>query len=363
MTTPIPPTTLPRDPWLDLDAWVGQRQATFKFEAIHGGTGAHLSDLHPLYEGTLSHDSSATIPRQLDVQFDRADTAALNTITDRIRLSMVLRGKQWPLGVYMFADQTRTRLTPAVDGLSSDGSLFDEMFLVDQPIDQSFTGATPAGVPRLVDDVLAELLAPLPITAIIEPTPYRSIGAWPIGTRRGKIIADLALDGDYLNPWFDNNGNLRFVRVFDPALALPTFDFDNGRKVNIDSITESDNLITAPNRFVVIGNGPASAAGPIVGTYDIPASAPHSIANRGFVIPDTEERQLTSVAQAQAVATSKGLQQMIYQTTDLSTSPDPRHDGYAVVRWLGVNWLEVGWQMTLSEGAPMRHTLKRAYQP
>jgi hypothetical protein len=126
----------------------------------------------------------------------------------------------------------------------------------------------------------------------------------------------------------------------------------------------TNDLLDAPNRFIVISNGAVSASAaaiPIVGRYDIPSSAPHSIANRGFVIPSVEERQLDTQAQADAAARNLGQRQTIFERTTLSTAPDPRHDGYDVIRWQGENWLELGWSLPMAEGAAMTHTMRKSY--
>ena len=44
-----------------------------------------------------------------------------------------------------------------------------------------------------------------------------------------------------------------------------------------------------------------------------------------------------------------------------STIPDPRHDGYDVIRWQGFNWLELGWSLPMIEGSSMSHTLRKSY--
>lgn len=349
------PTVLPFDPYLDLADWVGQRQATWRFVGIRKDRDD--VELHPVRPARLTHDSAATIPRQLDVEFAEADTAALNTITDRVQLYMRVRGVDWPLGTYLFAADTK--LLSYAKGPRSSDVLMDQGIVVDQKIDVSF--APPPGT--LVDAALYSLLLPLGIETLIEPTPLATVGTWPIGTRRGRITEDLALDGDYYSPWHDHNNVYRFVRRFDPSTRIPDFDFDAGNKVMRNSIPQTDDLLEAPNRFVVISNAVEANTGPIVGRYDIPDSAPHSIVQRGFVIPEVVERQLQSVAEAEAVAANLGQRQQIFQTTTLDTAPDPRHDGYQVIRWQGVNWLEVGWQMECREGAPMRHVLRRAWLP
>jgi hypothetical protein len=129
----------------------------------------------------------------------------------------------------------------------------------------------------------------------------------------------------------------------------------------LGSVVESDNLLNAPNRFLVISNSGDADAEPIVGQFDVPSSAPHSIDNRGFVILDTRDLQSASTSQAFAMARTLALTNTIVEQREIATPPDPRHDSYDVVHWDGENWLEVAWSMTLIEGGSMSHVLQKLY--
>lgn len=357
-----PLTTEPHHPELDLDAWVGQRTATYRFDNVDIVTG-YREQIYPRSDvvPTLSHDSGRIIKRTLtNLWFDAATTAALNTISARIEVFMILVGVSFPLGQYLFNDQTRARYT---SGVISSNSAYDNGFIVDQPLEHGFPiqGLDAIG-PRLADVLIRELLTGLPIEYTLEPTFYQSAGSWMAGTSRGYAVEQLSVDGDWLSPWFDNTNVMRFIRSFDPATAVPTFDFDSGNKVMRDPPPiETDDLLGAANRFVVVSNGSTVTTGPVVGTYDVPSSAPHSIANRGFVIPKVIDRQVEDVGQAQAIAANLGQRQTIFERVELTTAPDPRHDSYDVILWQGEKWLETAWSLPLVEGGKMRHTARKTY--
>lgn len=345
----------PNEPELDLDESIGQRTATYRFDLTNGVTGEQLGRIYPIRQGaTLSHDTTKTTKRELRLNLDVADTLAVNPLTDRIAVSMLLSGQQYPLGRYMFTDET--------DAVSTGGNrgslvLVDEMFLVDQQISSGF------GPTTSVEDAVLRLVQELPLLdVLIEPSPYTARGAWAPGTTRGQILGAYATQGDYMTPWLDNDGIFRMVRTVDPDTAVATIDFDRGRRVIANSITETDDTLSAPNRFIVTSNSGDAFTGAIVGTYDVPPSAPYSIAQRGFVIPNVTSLQIASPAQATAAARNLGIRQSVFRRTQLSTAPDPRHDSYDVVRWRGVNWLELSWSLTLLEGSPMTHVLRRSFQ-
>jgi len=363
-------TTLPRVSGLDLDPWIGQRQATYRFALINGVTGMILTDLTPLRDTTpiLTHDTSRTIKRQIQgLSLGLADSARVDIVTARVLVYMVLGGVQYPLGRYMFADSADQLFT---NGKLTNAMLLDEMFIVDQQLENSYSAvvtqdsAGNTSTATSCQAAIEDLLTGLPVTVSIEPSEFYTIGSWAAGTSRGQPIGDLSIDGDWFSPWFDNTGVMRFIRTFEPAEVLPTFDFDSGNTVIRGTIAETSDLLIAPNRFIVISNGAVSAdsaAAPLFGSYDVPISAPHSIPNRGFVIPSVVNRQIDTQDQVNAAARNLGLRQTIFERTSLSTAPDPRHDGYDVIRWQGENWLELAWSLPLAEGSAMSHTMRKSY--
>jgi hypothetical protein len=358
-------TNFAYDPILDLAPWVGQRQATFRFDLINRVSGIHLGEVHPLRSASLSHDTSAVIKRRLTVAFGATDTAAINPITDMIQVTMVFAGGQeYPLGEYVFSDATYQLFT---SGQLSNMVLSDMMFIVDQQIETAFSArddTRPSFYTNGTDISVAieNLLKDQPIRLDIEESEFISVDSWSAGTMRGQIIEALCLSGDYFSPWFGNDGVLHFIRAFNPALKIPDFDWDAGRQVLRSSITQSSNVLTAPNRFVVISNAPTDSNVPTFGSADVPVNAPHSVQNRGFVVASVSDLQALTGEQCTAIANNLVQRQSVIQTSTITTAPDPRHDSYNVIKWQGDLWLELGWSMTLVEGSPMSHTLRKAYR-
>jgi hypothetical protein len=347
-------TTLPFNSEFDLDPWVGQRSLSFTFARVNGLTGENLGTITPLRDASLTHDVTRTIKRQLTLNLGVADSAAINPLVDRIDVSMTANdGSTWPLGRYMFTGDTG-KLTTAGD--LSNVVLNDEMFLVDQPL---IIGIDATG--RAISTTITAIMAGLGIPQDIEPSPFMGAQAWAAGATRGRILEALSVSGDYFSPWFDNNKMFRMIRSFNPATRVPQFDFDAGNQVIRDTITNSSDLLTAPNRFLVISNTAAST-GPITGVATVPPSAPHSFENRGFYITDVKNLQLTTGAQALATANNLANRFTVFETVELATAIDPRHDSYDVVHWQGDLWLELGWSMTLSAQGTMQHVMRKAYR-
>lgn len=353
-------TTNPVVPALDIADYIGRRQSTFTFALTNALTGEILGDVQPDSDSapTITHDTSRTIMRTLDnVVLERVDTAAINPITDRITVAMIVNGVTYPLGRYMFSD---TAYVEASAGEWSNVQLFDEMFIVDQQIERGIGYTRTHDVNAEV--VMRDVMLGMPVRYRIDPSSYPVVGAWASGTNRGQVISAIALQGDYFNPWFANDGDMHMIRAFDPALAVPSFDWDATDHVVADGVVRHSDLLQAPNRFVVVANGGTDLTTPITASYDTPPTAPHSIAARGFVIPDVVSMQLDTVAQATATARNLGLRQTIFERLEVVTVPDPRHDGYDVIKWDGDLWLELAWNLPLFDGSDMRHILRKAYR-
>lgn len=347
-------TNFAHDPLLDLDPWVGQRQASFRFELFNGVTGEVLGDIFPIRNASLTHDTTRTIKRQLTLELGVADTAVVNPITDRVAVFMVFpTGVEYPMGKYMFTDSS---IQVSTGGDTSNVVLNDEMFRVDQQITAAISDPGASAT-----FLLNKVLSALDVTYSLEESPFSISGSWSIGANRGQILEAIAIGGDYFSPWFDNEGVLRFIRTFDPAAQVPDFDWDAGNKVIRSSILKTSDLLTAPNRFVVISNGALDPTIEVTATADVPATAPHSVTNRGFVIAQVEDLQLNDPSQAQAVVNGIANRQTVFERTGITTAPDPRHDSYNVIHWQGSNWLELAWTMNLVEGQPMGHLLRKAY--
>lgn len=392
--TALPLVDTTYEPLFDF-TYRGQRRCTYNFWHVDAPTG--LRDgvrLYPIKGSNpvLTHDTTRSIKRTLSFMFDRESTAIWNHLRSRVDVEMETEdGRTWPLGRYMSADWSRVRST---GGRHGSPALVDESFVVNQPIDVGFTTAfitslntkpdrnmsvngsvnvfldrytlfnpdrgrnAIAGSSAMINDVGVHI-----IQREIESSPFAMLGSWHVGTNGMQVLDALAVAGDYWSPWISSTRRFKLIRQFDPAERVPSFDFDTWSVVIRDSIVETDDLINAPNRIIVTDNSGSttSRVGPVVGTYDVPAAAPWSIENRGFVVPAVYNVPVTTSAQAEVIARNIGERQQIFERVTLNTVPDPRHESYDVILWDGKRWLELAWSLPLSEGAPMTHTLRRIY--
>lgn len=374
----------------------GGRASTFRFDLI-GVDGVYEDPLNPIKESPpiLAHDTGRTVKRTLSLTLGVSDAARFDPVRHRVEPVMIMGDAniEFPLGRYMSIDNTRPEST---GGDQASLMLTDELTQIAQQLTSGFSAVhsgpsfTAVADGRNIRSVIRALLdqytlfnprvgqgaqttgpggivlhsgGSLVIETDIDSTPYTTSNAWQAGTSGAQVLEDLAVSGDYFSPWIGNDKTFRMIRTFDPADVVPLSDWDSTNAVIRGSVTRSDDLLTAPNRFVVISNQGGSASdSPIVGRYDVPASAPWSIRNRGFVVPQVTDMQLLGNGQAAAAARTLGIRQTVFERTTMSTPPDPRHDSYDVILWRGARWLELAWSLTLLEGAPMQHTVRRVFE-
>jgi len=337
-----------------LDLAVSSRSSTFRLDLLS-------QDLNPI--GVLEADESSppSLSNSVDSQLKRTlsgvvlhDAGDVNPYTDLLRPVMVLQNKEESnLGVFAFADLSNTPDTP---GKWGEASMVDLLFRLDQPTERGLALAKGADVSAFLAELAAQAGMPEYSIPSISGRTGESL-AWAAGTSRLEIFTQVSRLMGFMDPYCNNEGVL--VARTPPDLSeSPTVSYSAGGRVFHSTIVYSNDLLTAPNRFVVVDTSATTT--PIFGVYDIPAANPNSIANRsGLVISSYTEIQGVGTLEA-AVRAAKALADVSGQKTlQFSGVPDPRHDTYSLVEFDGVNWLEKSWSMNLAEGTDMSHELVR----
>lgn len=359
-------TFLTTDQLLDLEG-IGQRSSTFRFDVLDAGLSLQ-GTITPDESSppSVSHDSGRTIMRTLDgLVLPPGTWEDINVASDRIRPSMILEnGAEFALGVFLFGDVPKARAT---NGRTLTASLVDQTLMLDQGVERTVSVAPFTPLASAIEDLL--VTSPL-IAWAIAGTGLTTGGSWltwPIGTSLYKILTELAQMAAFYNPYFDRDGALQFQPVPDLASTTPTVTYATGRNIFTGSIAESDDLLTAPNRYIVTDT--SATDNPIGGVWDVPADAPNSFVNRGFYVTRVENMQgLVDNAAATAAAMALGQQdRSALSHVEFAGPPDPRHDANDVVRYeigdaaLDGKYREFAWSMPLVEGSDMRHSLRRVY--
>lgn len=349
---------------LDLAPGIGQRASSVRFD---------LLDKTLAKVGTVSPDFGPGIPevennmnRSLkrllrSVRLNASEQGDVDPFGHRLRPVWVLEnGAEFPLGVFIFASIERLRWEW---GLDADVAGVDQNVILDQPLPHGVAYDAGADVRSAIEEQLTAALVP---SFVVDPdigTQVANPIAWPAGTSRLTVVNELAALAGAYSVFFDNSGVGRVLRVTDLSFAAPTLIYDRGGRIIEGSIVETDNLLDAPNQYIVIDSSDPEQA--IVGTFDVPDEEPNSRLNRGFVIaaPPIQEQGLASVEQANARAAAAYAQAgSAYAWAHFASPPDPRHDTYDAVLYLGNVYREQRWSLPLQEGAPMIHDLRRAFE-
>lgn len=338
---------------------LGIRVDRFEFDILDKNL-IVTSQVHPITDCSITAGVDRTIARTLDglvLTFD--DAIAIDPLTDRIRPVMVLQnGERFPLGIYLFGDHRRSVSTRPD---TWEPNCYDQGLILQDKTERSTSLPTKAPIKNL----MVSILNGVGITQIDLAAGDVNVGeplAWPAGTERSRILNDCAAAMGCLTPFFDNVGVYRCVEAPDPERAVPDFKYGPGRII-ADSIVESDDSYSAPNRYIAIGDGTDT---PVVGTYDIPASAPHSAANRGYIVSETLD--VPGVANTQAAIGAARAAYLkdkrTWRRLSFVSPLDPRHDMYAIVEYSGMSpgvYLETGYRMQLKAGGEHQHDLNHLW--
>lgn len=283
--------------------------------------------------------------------------AAINPLSSRLRVSMVLQnGATFPLGVFMFGQDTRK---PFSWGTEWTPELFDETFVVDDPLDKTYGLAPGDSILTLVNGLVLQANLPFVDFSAVTDAHAASAVTYAAGSSRNQaIVALLALLG-CLPPYFSNAG-VYTAKPAPTAGSGPDFIFGSDTTVIDGSTSTSSQLYRAYNRFQVIGSDPSGA---FIGTYDLPDSAANSFANTGnYVVNSVTMQGIPSTEVANLAAYVNALtDRSNYISATCSTTADPRADTYDLVSLFGVLLFETGWSIVCSSGGQMTHNLAGFY--
>lgn len=304
-------------------------------------------------EGTISWDGRSTVQRiARDVRFPRADWEQVNTLTDLLAAVAVdEQGNTTRLGLFFVLDDparvlSGDLLAPPSPLLVDGGVLLDteSPFTLSARVGETLGEAIAkvcdaAGVTRRMIDPAGDLVG--------EPI------AWPVGTRYSEALSSLCQLAGFLPPHFDRDGVL-ILRAPAPPDAAPDVTY-TAATIIARSRVVSDDLLTAPNTFVVIGAG--ATGGPVVAVAEVDPGLPHSVANRNRrVVRTVREQGVDTVDQAERLAALVALTASQQATTvTFSTIPTAEHDCFTLVEIDGVLHQEVSWSLALDSTLPMNH--------
>jgi hypothetical protein len=357
-TTTWVPTT---DQILNLEG-VRHRIDRFRFELCDREL-RPIGELHPdLSEATpsIQNDTSDNTSRRLSGMKLTADEVAdVNTLTDRLRVYMTLQNdEEYRLGTFLWADDSRPERSW---GAEKNSELVDFSYILNQPAANSYGWGKNATISLVIFFLMFRAGFSMEDIAVVGDEANRGmvdVKAWEPGATWLQMLADVGSLIGFASPWFDRDGRVHFDQPPNPdtdQITIPAYDADT--RVIADSIVFSDDMLAAPNVFTVYDSGTDRLRS---GTYELPSSAPHSFANRGFRIARVESTQgIETQALASRAARNLARNSDAFEWVTFNSTADPRHETHDVIEAFGERWLETSWSIELRSGGPMQHTMKR----
>lgn len=303
--------------------------------------------------GSIGWDGRSTVQRTArDVRFPRAEWAQVNPLTDLLAAVAVDEaGNTTRLGLFFVLDDATRVLSddvvaPPVPVLADSGVLLD----TESPYTMS------ARVGETLGDAIARVCDAAGVTRRMIDPAGDLVGepiAWPVGTRYTAALASLCQLAGFLPAHFDRDGVL-ILRAPPPPDAAPDVTYTSADVIAATRVVSND-LLTAPNTFVVVGAG--ATGGPIVAVAEVDPGLPHSVQNRNRrVVQTIREQGVDTVDQAERLASLVALTASQQATTvTFSTVPSAAHDCFTLVEVDGVLYQEASWVLPLDGTQPMGH--------
>lgn len=349
----------------------GQRAMSYRFDLL-GPDNSYLGALDVLSESpaSVTNNINRDVKRSMDgLTLPPSVTAQVNTLTERVKPWAVMEDRtEHPMGVFLFAEASRrlalygsVQYAVLGDGYETDGTMLDQGVT----LNQASRGINFYGPGQSVQAAIVQQLeAGGVIEYEVEPSSATISEwiSWKPDEKRLRVINDLCRMGGYYSLYFDNTGRARARQVPTLDATDPSFTYDVGGTVFQDTIVETDDLLNAPNVYLVTNSGFTEA--PAWGEWRVPSSAPNSIANRGFAVVSSHDVQGVE-SRAAARKAAKAIGQADYSTyrwVTLTAAVDPRHDTFDVIGWKGDKYRAQQWSHTLdAEDQAMRHEWRRVW--
>jgi hypothetical protein len=354
------------------DAPIGQRSEGVRFWLLdrhEDRLGALMVDRDN--PPTISNDTGRSVRRTVsgvrvpprpvyDVDPTHFYAEDVDTLTTRVSPEWVLgTGETYPMGIFVWGDDSRVLWSW---GEPLFGELTDLTTDLDQPLDESLGFDSRQNL----TDALIEIADSEGIGTDKREIDFTSAStgqpiAWAAGRdTKLKAMESLCALAGFLPPYYNNAGLLVCRAAPDLSSATPDYVYGANTVVVLGSPVMSNDLLTAPNRYVVVGSGVEEE---IVGTFDIPDAAPNSFANIGRIRRRTIDMQgVESNTEADyAAAAAYASDSSTYSWLAFETPPDPRHDTWDIISFDGANFRQLAWSLDCSAGGTMTHDCRGVY--
>lgn len=312
-----------------------------------------LTLVKPIVGGTFNYDDSRTTTRSLEgLAWTPTELAKISLVSDDLLVYLTVDGLPAQLMATMRATSSAFQKDVLTDADGSSGDLAhiefaDEFIRLNASSEQPFIVFVGTN-PDLAMGMIADK-AGLQHAFAGSTGPMASTVTWAPFTTYATILDDLAIQAGHRPPWADRSGVARSVQANVVSTTVMPLD---QLKPEAGTIVVTENYLTAPDRVVAFDQ---SAAAPIIGIWNAPASSPNSAAKRGYSIAVPLPIQgLASVSQGESAARAAGEQQLA-RSLSVTVSPESALllDGPNILSYLGSNWLVRSWSITTTPGSSL----------
>lgn len=339
---------------------------TVDFRYIVQRDGADLSELIPAAGSSPSvrmNDTGAIKTSFSGSFLDPGDE--IDWMTDQIRPEMIVDGVVHPLGIYLPAtvgrSETDTAKTIRIEA-------YDRCWQVKtRSAENQIYFAAGLNYLSAVGSLISE--AGITMISAEETDAVLAEGRedWAVGTPNLDIVNQLLGEINYKQLWFDARGVARLEPVKQATAANIDHVLDDTKIESMlsDTISRDMDAYNAPNVFLCICSNADKAAPMVAKAENTNPESPLSISRRG--------RRITQVVQVDNIASQAALQvyanrlvtdsMMSGETIRIQTALLP---GFGVgdvvaLRYGGLLALAIerSWNMSLSTGGKMQHTLEK----
>lgn len=283
--------------------------------------------------------------------------ADIDRYTSRVRVMMRLQnGARFPIGVFMFGDDNRA---PYSWGTLWTPDLFDETFIVDDPLDQTYGLAPGDSILALVNTLVGQCNLPDVDLSMVPDAHASSTATFTAGTSRSAAITTLLQMLGCYAPFFNNAG--QYTTKLAPAADTGADHvYGSGGRIIDGSVKTTNSRYRAPNRYQVVSS---DATGSYVGIYDLPDTADNSYAKTSKHVTNTVTMQgIPSADVANLAAYINAItDKQNYVKASYDSTADPRHDTFDLTNLLGTQFQEESWTIQCVSGGVMHHELLGYY--
>lgn len=354
------------------------RNESFRFRVLRNG--ADYAEIFPASAPTLRMNSTGEIKVSLQGTFyDKAvdsfgKETTINFLSDEIKPIMIIDGVEYPLGVLI-----PTTVTPSRDETKRTLEIqaYDRCWQVQDMKVEGFIHLA-SGTPYI--DAIEGLLTSAGIATVIKTDSNAVLAEdrddWSSGVSYLKVVNDLLKEINYKSLYFNETGSAMLQPILEPTATNISHTFTSKKtdvrlpqEVNIISmkpgIKRKQDTFNAPNVFIVVCSNPDKSGVMVAKSENTNLQSPLSIARRG--------RRIVTVISIDNIASQTELQkyadtirnQSMYtgEVIDITTCLLP---GFGVNDVVGISdddvfgvCTETAWNMQLTTGGTMSHTLER----